>query len=91
MKIEIITFAGIKEKVGSRKVTLNFTGDATVFDVVKKFSDKYDLNLFEKGRLESGLTVALENQEITADQMNSTYVLEGQRIAVLPPTGGGSK
>ncbi|MGB9766822.1 MAG: molybdopterin converting factor subunit 1 [Sulfurihydrogenibium sp.] len=80
MKVEILYFSQIKDKVGKSSEVLEFTGN-TVSDLVEFLAQKYPN---AKDVLEKSMFAV--NEEYVDKQ---AILKEGDKIAIIPPVSGG--
>jgi len=80
MKVEILYFSQIKDKVGKSSEVLEFTGN-TVSDLVEFLAQKYPN---AKDVLEKSMFAV--NEEYVEKQK---ILKEGDKIAIIPPVSGG--
>ena len=80
MKVEILYFSQIKDKVGKSSEVLEFTGN-TVSDLVEFLAQKYPN---AKDVLEKSMFAV--NEEYVDKQK---ILKEGDKIAIIPPVSGG--
>lgn len=77
MRVEVLLFAGLRERAGSRSVTLDLPHDARVTDVLDRTA--------ALGRGAS-LVVAVNREYASPD----TVLRAGDEVALIPPVSGGS-
>lgn len=92
MQIELKFFATFREAVGSKTVTRDLAGGATVGDVLAGLEDDYEGlagQLLEDGDLRPQINVLRNGREVLHMEGTETAVEDGDTIAVFPPVAGG--
>ena len=82
MQLSVLFFATLKDRAGSRKISVELTDDAVVEDLKKELADRYPA-------LREALPTALVaiNQEFAFDD---DPLVDGAEVAFFPPVSGGS-
>ena len=81
MKLTILSFASIKEIVGSGTIELDMKDGAIISDLYEKLSADYP----EVARFGNSLKFAVNEEFVDSDKTLN----EGDEVALLPPVSGG--
>lgn len=97
MKVSIRFFASLRELVGKKVETLEFSDseEVTVEDGLKRLSKSYGKDFIEyvfgekTGEIKSYLTLLVNGKSIAVLDGLKTRLVDGDVLAILPPVGGG--
>lgn len=92
MQVELKFFATFREAVGSKTVTREYDGDATVADVLRSLEAEFDGlsgRLLENGGLKPQINVLKNGREVLHMEGPETGVDDGDTLSVFPPVAGG--
>ena len=97
MKVSIRFFASLRELVGKKVETLEFSDseEATVDLSLKRLSESFGKDFVEyvfnekTGEVKSYLTLLVNGRSIAVLDGLKTRLADGDVLAILPPVGGG--
>ena len=81
MRIKVLYFSSVKDKVGIPSEEFELTGNSTISDLIKLISEKYP-------QIEDSLKnsmFAVNEEYASTDQ----ELKEGDTVAIIPPVSGG--
>jgi len=94
MKITVKFFTSLRELTGKGQEEMEVPGVITVEELLKQLSRKYGQQFSEyvydkKGNVRSYLQFLINGRGITTLRGFETRLKEGDRVAIIPPVGGG--
>jgi len=94
MKVTVKFFTTLREITQKREEEIQLSSAATVEELLKILSKKYgnrftDYVYDEKKNVRSHLQFLLNGRNITILQGLKTKLVEGDKVAIIPPVGGG--
>lgn len=93
MRVQVTFYEMAREAVGRKTTTLTLPDAATVGTLLEHLAEEYpDIRYYildEAGGFRDYLTYAVNNVEINSLDRFSTLLVEGDRVLVMPPIGGG--
>ncbi|MDH5713437.1 MAG: MoaD family protein [Candidatus Bathyarchaeota archaeon] len=94
MKVTVKFFTTLREITGKREENIKSSGDLTVDELLEELSKKYGRQFInyvydETGNVRSYLQFLINGRSITTIQGFKTRLKEGDRVAIIPPVGGG--
>lgn len=94
MKVTVKFFTTLREITDKREEEINFSKDFTVGELLEQLSKKYgrrfmDYVYDQKGNVQSYLQFLVNGRSITTREGLKTKLKEGDRVAIIPPVGGG--
>jgi molybdopterin synthase sulfur carrier subunit len=94
MKVTVKFFTTLREITGKREENIKSSGDLAVDELLEELSKKYGRQFInyvydETGNVRSYLQFLVNGRSITTMQGFKTRLREGDRVAVIPPVGGG--
>lgn len=92
MKINIRSFAFIREAIGTKQVQLEVEDGSTIEGVVKTLVAEFDgltSYLIQDGTIKKDFVFALNGTQIQYDEIGRTKVGDNDTLVILPPAGGG--
>ena len=94
MKVTAKFFTTLREITGKREEEIKSSGDLTVDELLEQLSKKHgrrftDYVYDETGNVRSYLQFLVNGRSITTIQGFKTRLREGDRVAIIPPVGGG--
>ncbi len=93
MRIVFKPFGPLRAVCGSSEIPLEFDGNVTVGDVVRKLIDIYGHRLAELilsgNQLSGNLIVMVNKRDVNTLQGMETVVRDGDEVAILPHVQGG--
>lgn len=81
MKITILCFAGVREALGTRQLTVQLPNNALAGSVLRTLSEQYPA----LRPLAAYVRIAVNNAYASAE----TPLHEGDEVALIPPVAGG--
>ncbi len=88
--VEVRMFGTLREISGVRSIKVDAE---TVWDALRKvstkFGDKFEKELFPKGKLTDSYAVLLNGRNVMLGKGLNMKVRSGDVIAIIPPVGGG--
>ena len=94
MKVKILFFTNLREITRKKEEEIELPNTATIGQLLNHVSEKYG-QLFikylydEKGDARSHLTFLVNRRNATNLQGNKTKLRDGDKVAIIPPIGGG--
>ncbi len=94
MKVTVKFFTTLREITGKReeeiKSTRNLTVDGLLQELSKRYGGRFVNYVYdEAGKARSYLQFLVNGRSITTIQGFKTKLKEGDRVAIIPPVGGG--
>jgi MoaD family protein len=94
MRVTVKFFTALREIVGKREEELEFSRGTTVKELLKHLSESYgqpfkEYIYSEKGRAKSHLQFLINGKSIATLKGFETKLKDGDKIAIIPPIGGG--
>jgi len=94
MKVTVKFFTTLREITGKREEEITSSGHLTLEKLLKDLSKKYGLRFVnyvydETGNVRSYLQFLVNGRSVTTMQSFNTKLKEGDRVAIIPPVGGG--
>lgn len=94
MKVTVKFFTTLREIAGKGEEEIEFKSKITVQELLNHLSKKYgqqfqDYIYDEKGKKRSYLQFLINGRSITILQGLETKLKEGDKVAIIPPVGGG--
>lgn len=94
MRITVKFFTILREIVGKKEEELEFSKGTTVKELLKHLSENYGQAfkeyIFDKrGRAKGHLEFLVNGKSITTLKGFQTKLNDGDKIAIIPPVGGG--
>jgi len=94
MRVTVKFFTALREIVGKKEEEFEFSKGTTIKEVLRHLSESYGRTFKEyiyneKGRIKSHLEFLINGKSITTLQGFETKVKDGDKIAIIPPVGGG--
>jgi MoaD family protein len=97
MKISVRFFTSLREIIGKREETLEFTKDekVTLNKVLEQLSQRYGMNFVEyvydtkTGRVKDFLQFLINGRSATTLGGLEAELLDNDVLAIIPPIGGG--
>lgn len=94
MKVTVKFFTSLRELTGKSQEEMRVPSAITVEELFKRLSKKYGQQFTEyvydeKGNVRSYLQFLINGRSITTLQGFETRLEEGDRVAIIPPVGGG--
>ncbi len=92
MKINIRSFAFIREAIGTKQVQLEVEDGSTIEEVVQTLIAEFDgltSYLIQDGKVKKDFVFALNGTQIQYDEIGRTKVGDNDTLVILPPAGGG--
>ena len=94
MKVTVKFFTTLREIVGKKEEEFEFSKGTTIKEVLRHLSESYGRTFKEyiyneKGRIKSHLEFLINGKSITTLQGFETKLKDGDKIAIIPPVGGG--
>ncbi len=94
MKVTVKFFTTLREITGKREEEIKSSRDLTVDELLQDLSKKYgrrfkDYVYDETGDVRSYLQFLVNGRSVTTMQGFKTKLREGDRVAIIPPVGGG--
>lgn len=93
--VEVRLIGFLREKVDDEKVVLEFDRPVSVRDILSKLDDDFSLD-FQQGQKEPGaieahpsLLVLLNGKDINVLRGQTTQVLDGDKLVLIPISHGG--
>lgn len=83
MKVKVLLFAAVRERIGQPELILEFAHPASVLDLLSRLKSEYP----QIAGLLSVCRVAVDSEYATPQHP----LLEGNEIAIIPPVSGGSE
>ena len=92
MKINVRSFAMIREFLGSREVSITINEGSSVadgvFTLTKNYPETTDY-IYENDKIKSILVLILNEEKIDPLNFTKTILHENDTLVILPPAGGG--
>ncbi len=82
MNVSVRLFAGLKDAVGSRLVTLDLPAHSTVVEMKQRLGDEYPA---VRAMLETAVC-AIDDEYVSSDEVIREHV----EVALIPPVSGGT-
>ena len=94
MKVTVKFFTTLREITDKREEEINFSKDFTVGELLEQLSKKYGRSFMayvydQNGNVQSYLQFLVNGRSITTREGLKTKLKEGDRVAIIPPVGGG--
>ncbi|RMG25881.1 MAG: MoaD/ThiS family protein [Methanobacteriota archaeon] len=92
MKINVRSFAFIREALGSKQIQIEVQEGATVKDAIfslVKIHEKLADHLVQDGNVKNDFVFALNGEQVQFSEIETTQLAENDTIVILPPAGGG--
>jgi len=94
MRVTVKFFTALREIVGKKEEEFEFSKGTTVKELLKHLSENYgqafkEYIYTEKGRARSYLEFLINGKSITTLKGFETKLKDGDKIAIIPPVGGG--
>jgi len=94
MRVTVKFFTALREIVGKREDVLEFSKGTTMKELLKHLSEIYgqafkEYIYNERGRAKSHLQFLINGKSITTLKGFETKLKDGDKIAIIPPVGGG--
>jgi molybdopterin synthase sulfur carrier subunit len=94
MKVTVKFFTTLREITDKREEEIKSSNDLTVGELLEQLSKKYghrfmDYVYDKKGNVQSYLQFLVNGRSITTREGFKTKLKEGDRVAIIPPVGGG--
>ncbi|WP_297455340.1 molybdopterin converting factor subunit 1 [Persephonella sp.] len=81
MRIKVLYFSSIKDKIGMSSENIEMAENSTVYDLIKLLSEKYPQI---KDSLKNSMFAVNEEYASTEQELK-----EGDTVAIIPPVSGG--
>jgi len=94
MRVTVKFFTSLREIVGKKEEEFEFSKGTTIKEVLKHLSENYgkafkEYIYNERGRVKSHLQFLINGKSITTLKGFETKLNDGDKIAIIPPVGGG--
>jgi len=94
MKVTVKFFTTLREITDKREEEIKFSNELTVGELLEQLSKKYGRRFIDyvydkKGNMQSYLQLLVNGRSITTSEGFKTKLKEGDRVAIIPPVGGG--
>jgi len=94
MKVTVKFFTTLREITDKRVEEIKSSKDLTVGELLEQLSKKYGRKFMDyvydkKGNVQSYLQFLVNGRSITTREGFKTKLKEGDRVAIIPPVGGG--
>jgi MoaD family protein len=94
MKVTVKFFTTLREITDKREEEIKSSKDFTVGELLEQLSKKYGRKFMDyvydkKGNVQSYLQFLVNGRSITTREGFKTKLKEGDRVAIIPPVGGG--
>jgi molybdopterin synthase sulfur carrier subunit len=94
MKVTVKFFTTLREITDKREEEIKSSKDLTVDELLEQLSKKYGRKFMDyvydkKGNVKSYLQFLVNGRSITTREGFKTKLKEGDRVAIIPPVGGG--
>jgi len=94
MKVTVKFFTTLREITDKREEEIKSSNDLTVGELLEQLSKKYGRRFMDyvydkKGNVQSYLQFLVNGRSITTREGFKTKLKEGDRVAIIPPVGGG--
>jgi len=94
MRVTVKFFTTLREIVGKREEEFEFSRGTTVKELLKHLSESYgqafkEYIYNERGRVKSYLQFLINGKSITTLKGFETRLKDGDKVAIIPPIGGG--
>jgi MoaD family protein len=94
MKVTVKFFTTLREITDKREEEIKSSKDLTVGELLEQLSKKYGRRFMDyvydkKGNVQSYLQFLVNGRSITTRKGFKTKLKEGDRVAIIPPVGGG--
>jgi len=94
MKVTVKFFTALREVVGKKEEEFEFSRGTTIKELLKHLSESYGQAFKEyiyndRGRVKGHLEFLINGKSITTMKGFETKLNEGDKIAIIPPVGGG--
>jgi molybdopterin synthase sulfur carrier subunit len=94
MKVTVKFFTTLREITDKREEEIKSSNDLTVGELMEQLSKKYGRRFMDyvydkKGNVQSYLQFLVNGRSITTREGFKTKLKEGDRVAIIPPVGGG--
>lgn len=91
MEIELKFFATLRETVGERTITREFSDGTTIGTVLDAIVDEYpSLEIFnEDGDVYDHVNILINGENITFSDGLKTPLADGDSVGIFPPVEGG--
>lgn len=94
MRVTVKFFTTLREIVGKREEEFEFSRGTTVKELLKHLSESYgqafkEYIYNERGRVKSYLQFLINGKSITTLKGFETRLKDGDKVAIIPPVGGG--
>jgi len=94
MKVIVKFFTTLREITDKREEEIKSSKDLTVGELLEQLSKKYGRRFMDyvydkKGNVQSYLQFLVNGRSITTRKDLKTKLKEGDRVAIIPPVGGG--
>jgi MoaD family protein len=94
MRVTVKFFTALREIVGKKEEEFEFSKGTTIRELLKHLSESYgqafkEYIYSERGRVKSHLEFLVNGKSITTMKGFETKLDDGDKIAIIPPIGGG--
>ena len=94
MKVTVKFFTTLREITDKREEEIKSSKELTVGELLEQLSKKYGRRFMDyvydkKGNVQSYLQFLVNGRSITTREGFKTKLKEGDRVAIIPPVGGG--
>jgi len=94
MKVTVKYFTTLREITDKREEEIKFSSDLTVGELLERLSKKHGRRfmdyVYDKGgNAQSYLQFLVNGRSVTTLEGFKTKLKEGDRVAIIPPVGGG--
>jgi molybdopterin synthase sulfur carrier subunit len=94
MKVTVKYFTTLREITDKREEEIKFSSDLTVGELLERLSKKHGRRfmdyVYDKGgNVQSYLQFLVNGRSVTTLEGFKTKLKEGDRVAIIPPVGGG--
>jgi len=94
MRVTVKFFTALREIAGKKEEAFEFSRGTTIKELLKHLSENYgqafkEYIYNEKGRVKSHLEFLINGKSITTLKGFETKLNDGDKIAIIPPVGGG--
>lgn len=94
IKIEARYYAYLREITGKSSEVIMNDERPTINDILKIIVDKYGEKmkryvLDERGEIRSNITIAINAQKVSKDEIKHYFLNDGDVLVIIPPIAGG--
>lgn len=94
MRVTVKFFTSLREIVGKKEEEFEFSKGTTIKELLRHLSETYGQSFREyiyneRGRVKSHLQFLINGKSIETLKGFETKLEEGDKIAIIPPVGGG--